>query len=276
MNRKPIRTLVVCLGLSLATAIPAYSIFGIGDIVFDPTNFEQALREYFQLQQQYDQLVRTYRTVLDQYTHMRRMAQTVPVDMKTRYRALSTPWRQSRATDTFGNTGGWLKGANLAQDVQRGYAAAVERLEAYGAAWSSLSPDQQERLKADYSTIELTDGANLNTMETLGLIRANSDAVEHVIQGLEDDSLSSAPEMNTEIAVLNKINAATIIALRNDQAANQTLVALAESQLVAAKRIRDAEARAVNQHIQFRSKGKRILDAQSANASAAMSAWRMP
>ena len=87
---------------------------------------------------------------------------------------------------------------------------------------------------------------------------------------------SSAPEMNTEVAVLNKINAAGLVAIRTGQDANKLLVALAEEQTIAAKRTRDAEARAINQHIRFMADGKAILTAQAAGASDAMLAWRMP
>src|SRR6266571_992085 len=56
---------------------------------------------------------------------------------------------------------------------------------------------------------------------------------------------------NTEIAVLNKINAASVIALRNSQDTNKLLTAVAEQQFIQAKRQRDSEAQAVNNHISF-------------------------
>ena len=49
-------------------------------------------------------------------------------------------------------------------------------------------------------------------METVGTLRSNSPQVETAIQNLEDASLDSEPDFNTEIAVLNKINAASVIA----------------------------------------------------------------
>jgi hypothetical protein len=82
--------------------------------------------------------------------------------------------------------------------------------------------------------------------------------------------------MNTEIAVLNKINAANVINLRNTQDANKLLTALAERQIVEAKRERDAEARAFNEHIQFMAQGQAVLASQASGASSAMLAWRMP
>ena len=131
-------------------------------------------------------------------------------------------------------------------------------------------------MKTQYATVELTDGANLAAIKLIGRLRANARAVETAIQGLEEDSLSSAPTMNTEMAVLNKINAAQLIALRSAQDANKLLVALTEEQITDAKRTRDAEALSINNHIRFLREGKAVMVAQAAGASDAMRAWRMP
>ncbi len=101
------RTLVVCALAGALSIKPAFAIFGIGDIVFDPSNYAQAIEQLLELQRQYSQLVRTYEMVRNQYEHMVRMAQKVPVDMAQRYRAVATPWRTSSATDTYGATSGW-------------------------------------------------------------------------------------------------------------------------------------------------------------------------
>ena len=82
--------------------------------------------------------------------------------------------------------------------------------------------------------------------------------------------------MNSEIAVLNKINAAGVIGLRNTQDTNKLLTTLAEEQIIAAKRQRDAEAQAFNDHIQFMCQGQAAMASQAAGASDAMLAWRMP
>ncbi len=82
--------------------------------------------------------------------------------------------------------------------------------------------------------------------------------------------------MNTEMAVLNKINAANMVNVRNTQDTNKLLVALAEEQIVEAKRKRDAEAQSINNHIRFMAEGKAVMTAQASGASSAMLAWRMP
>jgi len=268
------KLVVLWAGLALPGAV-AFAFFG-GIPVFDSANFAEAVRRLLQLQQQYEQLVRTYQQIRQQYEHMIYMARRVPVEMGARYRALATPWRTSSASNTYGTTGGWTAGINTGVGVTSGYSRAILPLAGYGAALANIPADHLERVKTDYATVELTDGANLHAIETIGRLRANARAVEGAIQGLEDDSLSADPAMNTEIAVLNKINAAGVIALRGSQDTNQLLVALAEGQIIEAKRKRDAEAQAIKSHIRFMAEGKAVMAAQAAGASAAMLAWRMP
>jgi type IV secretion system protein TrbJ len=258
------------------SAGPALAIFGLGDIVFDPTNFEEAIRQLLQLEQQYSQLVQTYQMISNQYQQMVWMAKQVPVNMAARYRAISTPWRNSSAANTYGNTASWTTGINSGLSVQEGYAGATQPLSTYGAGLGNIPGDQVRRVKASYATVELTDGANLAAMQTLGELRAHAPAVEGAIANLEQDALSPDPDMNTEIALLNKINAAGMIAVRNSQDTNKLLAALAEEQIVDAKRKRDTEAAAIDQHVQFMTLARQAMTAQAADASSAMLAWRMP
>jgi hypothetical protein len=60
--------------------------------------------------------------------------------------------------------------------------------------------------------------------------------------------------MNTEIAVLNKINASNLIAIRGSQDTNKLLASVAEQQIIEAKRQRDAEARSHQQPHSFHSR----------------------
>jgi hypothetical protein len=267
-------TLGVCLLAVLAA--PALAILGLGDIVFDPTSYGELVNQLVQMEQQYVQLVQTYQTIQNQYNQMLFMARQVPVNMIARYRALATPWVNSSATNIYGTTGAWTSGINTGTGVPGGYSAATVALGTYGAGIGNIPADQLDRLKTGYATVELTDGANLSGMATLGSLRANAPAAEIAIQNLENDSLSSDPNMNTEVAVLNKISVANVIGLRNGQDTNKLLGALAEEQIIAAKRRRDAEAQAFNEHIAFVNQGQAILASQASGASSAMLAWRMP
>jgi len=266
--------LLVTLCVSLASR--AFAILGLGDVVFDPSNYAEAIRELYQLQQQYVTLVESYEMIRNQYNQLVWMARQVPVNMAVRYRAVATPWQNSTASSLYGTTGGWINGINTGQGVPAAYSQATEPLHAYGAALGNIPEDQLNRVKTNYGTVELSDGANLSAMQTLGQLRANAPAVASAIQRLEDDSLSKDPEMNTEVAVLNKINAANLIAVRNTQDTNKLLVALAERQIIDSKQRRDAEAEVINNHIRFMTDGRAVMTAQAAGASEAMLDWRMP
>jgi hypothetical protein len=146
----------------------------------------------------------------------------------------------------------------------------------YGVALANVPADQLPPLERHYATVELADGANEDGIETIGTMRSNAPQVEAAIQNLEDASLDSDPDYNTEIAVLNKINAASVIALRNGQDTNKLLTSVAEQQFIDSKRHRDSEAQAVNNHIAFMANELGYLTSQKANASAAMMAFIMP
>jgi hypothetical protein len=271
---------VIAVGLlatfTLVFASPARAILGLGDIVFDPSNYAQAIRSFIQLEQQYAQLIQIYQQSRQQYEQMVWMAQMVPVNMQARYRAVVTPWTNSTATDTYGTTGGWIGSINSGSGVAAGYSQSIQKLESYGSALGNIPDGQLDRVKTSYGNVELTDGANIEAIGTIGQIRANAPALENTVQSLEQDSLSSDPAMNTEVAVLNKINAANLIGLRNTQDTNKLLVSLTEQQILASKRARDVETQAINQHVRFMTEGKAALTSQASNASAAMLAWRMP
>ena len=99
------RKLAISTLILFAWALPALAILGLGDIVYDPTNFAEAVKEFTELEQQYSQLVQTYKTIKSQYDQMIWMAKSVPVNMIQRYRAISTPWTPSAATTSSSASG---------------------------------------------------------------------------------------------------------------------------------------------------------------------------
>ena len=270
------RKIISSLILLLTATSAAFAVFGVGDVVYDPAAVANLIKQFHQMEQEYSQLVATYQTVRSQYSQMIFMAKMVPTELRARYRTLATPWRSSAATDTYGTTASWIVAINSGLGVQSGYQQAIQRLNAYGGVFSHIPTEQLDRVKVNYATVELTDGANQNAIDLLGRLRANAPQMATAIQNLETDTLSSDPNLNSEIAVLNKINAANLVGLRNGQDTNDLLVALAEQGIVDAKRKRDAEASGINEHIRFIGEEENILRAQTGDPSARMLAYRMP
>ena len=73
--------------------------------------------------------------------------------------------------------------------------------------------------------------------------------IYQAINNLEQDSLSGDPNLNTEVTVLNKINATNVLTLRTLQDSNKLLLSLLEQNVVAAKQQREATANSINADI---------------------------
>jgi hypothetical protein len=110
----------------------------------------------------------------------------------------------------------------------------------------------------------------------LGYLRRHSSDVELSLRRLEDDSFSRDPSVNTQVAVLNKINAATVSSVRMTKDTNQILIALLEMQLADAKRRREADAVAVNAHVAFETQTRDLLRQASAGTTEALTNFRLP
>jgi hypothetical protein len=239
------RILIFLLVVSLAVGTASAQF---GGVVYDPTNYHNALLRYYQLQQHLVQLQQTYTKVLAHYNLAVQMARNLQ-NMPARYRALFSQWRNGSALNTFGNTGGWIAGVNTG-NVGGGYQQATTQLSLYDPGYlSSMDRDELSRVQSQYASVQLADGANTAAMATIGAIRGNAPNVETRMGNLENDSLSNDPELNTEVSVLNKINASGVLTLRSIQDSNKLLASLLEIQTVLAKQQRESTTNSINTDI---------------------------
>ncbi len=274
MKQKTLAVMLV-LGLSAGTA---FAQFGFGGVVYDPTNYHNALLRYFQLQQQLIQLRNSYAQLVAQYNLAIRMAKNIQ-NMPARYRAFFSPWRNTTARDVYANTGAWTSGVNSGQfpGVAAGYEHATTQLLQYDpAALGSMSSGELERVKSQYASVELADGANTAALATIGSIRGNARTIESRISNLEQDSLSDDPNLNTEVSVLNKINAANVLTLRSVQDSNKLLASLVEQQTILAKQQREATANAINAEIARRRSLAGNMARHTSTLTDSLANFRMP
>ena len=270
---KKFAALALLIVLAVTAAFGQVPFLG-GLPVFDATNFGNAIKRHLEMIKQYEQLVLTYEQLILEYEHFLWMAKQLPG--LPRHALSYTPWRYSSSTDIYGTSGGWTQAINTGAGVIPGYRRATEPLRTFGATLANIPANQVERVKTDYATVELTDAANLHGIEVLGLQRAKAKANERAIMELEAATLSTADEMNTHIAVLNKINAAGMMAVRASQDTNQLLVAVLEHQLAESKRRRDAEATEIADHVRFRANAAAVARRGLAGSSTVLSSAQIP
>jgi hypothetical protein len=271
--RKKILICFLVTGLSVGTASAQF-----GGIVYDPTNYSNALLRYSQLQQQLVELRNSYAQLVSQYNLALKMSRNLE-NMPARYRAKFSPWRNGTAIDTYTNTGGWISGVNSgqAETVLAGYRQATTQLGIYDPnALSGMNADELARVKSQYASVELADGANTTALLTIGAIRGSAQTLETQIDNLERDSLSADPGLNTEVSVLNKINATNVLALRSIQDSNKLLASLLEQQTVASKQQREMTTNAINADIRRRASLIGNLKQVTGTLSHSLENFRMP
>src|SRR5260370_40365291 len=184
MKRK-VLVFVLVMGLVVGAASAQ---LGSG-IVYDPTNYHNALLRYYQLQQHLLQLQKSYAKITSQLNLAMQMA-TFVRNMPARYRAVFSQWRNVTSLNTFGNTGSWISRINsgLLPNINAGYLKSTTQLLPYSTNHlSDMDASELERAQSRYASIELTDGANVNAMATIGSNRGNADSVRpHLIHLVQD------------------------------------------------------------------------------------------
>jgi hypothetical protein len=255
----------------------AFAQFGSG-IVYDPTNYQNAVLRYQQLQQQLLQLQKSYAQITNQLNLAMQMAQFIR-NMPARYRALFSQWRNVTSLNTFGNTGSWVSGINsgLLPTINTGYQKATTQLLPYNSLQlSGMDALELERVQSQYASVQLVDGANVNAMATIGAIRGSAQDIQTQINNLEQDSFSNDADLNSEVSVLNKINASGVLTLRTLQDSNKLLASLLEQQTIVAKQQREATTNTINADIERQASMASNIAQVTGTLTNSLQSFRMP
>jgi hypothetical protein len=230
-------------------------------VVYDPTNYFQALTRYAQL--------------LTQYRFWVAQARRLPVDLASRYRLLPVRW-QVHDSGTYTYAQPILSGLNVGDLTGNLYDIATDRLATLDDMLPLVPADLRPRLRTIYGSIQLDDSAAKMAINQVGTTRTNGRLALATIQNMEDDAVSSFDDFHTQTALLNKINGATVLALRLNETASQLQLHMLEQLLVQNKRSRDAEAQIMDAHLfQWRYGASYGRDLFSRTA-AALDSWRQP
>ncbi|MDQ6705719.1 MAG: hypothetical protein M3Z85_07125 [Acidobacteriota bacterium] len=233
---------VACVGF--AQIVPPLPVYDLANHIANSTN---TLKLIAQIENEIAQI----KILTDQITHMRTMAKQIPVSMKQRYFTLGPTWVPVGITDVLRAHPDWSTAVNTGTRTPIAYGQVTVPLSIYGSVLPA-SPGQLARVRNVISGVELSDATNIHTIDVIGAVRRNADATGTVIANMKADAFDSTDSFHTEIAELNKLNAAHTVSLQQTHDQTQILASLAEQGLVNAKAQRDTTARAVEQDIAFR------------------------
>jgi len=196
--------------------------------------------------------------------------------MPARYRSLASPWLPFAAPTAYGTTTPWMLTVNTGLGAAAAYARATQPLLPYAGALNQVSADEAARVRTRYDRLQLTDGSVAHGLEALGYLRGHQDSMETTVQNLEDDTYTNDAARNTQVAVLNKINATAVTSARLAKDGNNVLVSLLEQQLLDATERREAAAQGINAHIAFLNEAGPLLARTTAQTTVALTTFRIP
>jgi len=255
--KKPLRRIgAISLVLALAVVtVPLKAQF----VVYDPTNYIEAVLQYEQILRQYEFLIQ--------------QARRVPVDLATRYHAYSLDW-------TYYDMAGLLYAQPLLAALNAGdltgaaYRGALNPLDVPTDVVGRMPADMQRRLGTAYATIELSDGVARLAVDQTGSARADGPLTLQAIRNVEHDAVNPDDDFHTQTALLEKMDSALAIELRLSEQTNQFQLSALEQSVVDNKRKRDAEATLMNATIRQWRYGKAYGDDLFSRTAANIDNWR--
>jgi hypothetical protein len=214
----------------------ATAIFGIGDVVFDPTAVEQLIAEVGQAVRIYNQAVTTYNLLQSEL----RM-----ISNRSTWLALATSLRNTVVQDIHGEAnlmGAVVNGAG--GNAQQAWQNATARFRDI-AFLAGETPGDSVHLSSAAS-IEMTDGFAQDALANLGDFRRLQPQVNSAISSLEQREQSLSDADNTPVAQQNITNAALLQLIRLHQSDAALHAATLEQLTVANTWQRNAAVEASN------------------------------
>jgi hypothetical protein len=255
MTRRLARLVAVTL-LLVVWAPPARAQF----VVFDPSNYAEAIL-------QVQQLIRQYLFLIDQ-------AQRVPVDIATRYHAHSLDWTYHDLSNGALYAQQILRALNEGDLSGAAYRQVTDPLDAPTDIIGHLPPSLLRRLTDSYAAIELQDSMTRLAVDQTGTARTDGPFTLQAVRNVEHDIANTDDGFHSQTALLEKINAAFAIDLRLDEQTNQFQLTTLEQILVDNTRKRDAEAQLMNATIYQWRFGSTYGQDLFRNTAAHVDGWR--
>jgi len=240
----------------------ARALFGIPDVVIDPT----ALAKLAQQIGQYQQMIGQYRQMLTTATNSYNLWKQnfASLTNKQAWRTFGLSLVNDSTQNLYGETAAWSAAINYGQAIPQSWRSATLPLKNPGAFLSSEVLGSSAHLPA-LASVEITDGAAEDSMNTLAGYRQTQTENATALNQLEQNALSQDPETNTLVGQQNITNAALVQQVRVMQANGAVNAALLQQQLVANTYQRNVAAETLNTYA--------VLAQHQQNDTASPSGW---
>lgn len=218
-------------GLLLVTATPSFALFGLGDIVFDPTSYASLISQLTTLQTQYMML----KNNIEHFS------------FKQQWQTTLQSLENVNVHDTFGETSGMTTAlnSNSPSASTAGWTAATVPVSSDLASYAgSLTPGSPQM--AQLAMVEMSDAVSPDCLTAVGQYRAARAQNTDASNSLAANQLDTSTGTNSEVQQLNLLNAAEAQKMTEMQAQGTMQACLAAQTAVANMQQRNAAAADLN------------------------------
>jgi hypothetical protein len=255
------RILIVGVALIAVTAIPSFAIFGLGDIVFDPTSYaeqliqkSQQIEEIAKLEAQLETAIETFQTLQKSYTTaMNTYNQTVnnAKHFGTKLNWLTTVQRllqKSNVESRFGEGDGFTDALHRVSSTASKMAWQSSSLRLGSGLNYYLQPNTpgQSHQLTQLAMIEVSDSISPDCLSAIGAYTQSRDDNSDALDELEDDQFDDGDDTNSEVEQLNLLNAAHAQQMNELQAQGALHNCAAGQMTVTNMQLRNAAAQDLN------------------------------
>src|SRR5665213_708938 len=218
-------------GLLLLTATPSFALFGIGDIVFDPTSYASLVSQLTTLQTQYTML----KNNIEHFS------------IKQQWQTTLTALKNANVENMFGETNGMTTAlnSNSPSASSAGWTAATvpvsSDLPSYIGSQTPGSPQLSQ-----LAMIEMSDSVSPDCITAVGQYRAARTQDTTANNSLAANQLDGSSSTNSEVQQLNLLNAAEAQKISEMQSQGVLQACVASQMAVANMQQRNAAATDLN------------------------------
>ena len=216
----------------LATATPSFALFGIGDIVFDPTS--------------YAQLVSQLATLTSQYNMLKNNLTNFSV--KTVWATELAKLKTVQVVNTYGETNGMTTALNQNSSTASTTAWTSSKVALSSNTSTLLSTESVGNSPAlsQLAIVEASDSASPDCLTAVGSYRAARTASTTANANLQTAQLDGTSATNSEVQQLNLLNAAQAQQLNEQQSQGALHACLAQQMTIQNMQQRNAAAQDLN------------------------------
>ena len=215
----------------LLTATPSFALFGIGDIVFDPTSYASLVSQLTTLETQYNML----KNNIEHFS------------FKQQWQTALNTMKNANVRNMFGETNGMTTALNTNSPAASSTAWTAATVPVNGTTTTYLAGESPRSTQlSELAMIEASDSVSPDCLTAVGQYRAARTQNAAADNSLASEQLDGSTATNSEVEQLNLLNAAEVQKMSEMQSQGVLQACLASEMAVSNMEQRNAAAADLN------------------------------